>query len=63
VKIGQPHYWFKVYVAVDEEHTFICGAELGPASEHNSRRFEEEVEGDEQIVVADKAHWSRERSA
>lgn len=63
VKHGQPHYGFKAHVAVDEEHTLIRRAELGPASEHDSRRFEDVVEGDEQRVVADKACWSRERSA
>lgn len=63
VKHGQPHYGFKAHVAVDEEHTLIRRAELGPASEHDSRRFEDVVGGDEQMVVADKAYWSRERSA
>ena len=63
VKNGQPHYGFKAHVAVDEEHTLIRKAELGPASEHDSRRFVDVVGGDEQMVVADKAYWSRERSA
>ncbi len=48
---------------MDEAHTLIRKAELGPASEHGSRRFENLVEGDEQMVVADKAYWSRARSA
>ena len=60
---GQPHYGFKAHVAVDEEHTLIRRAELGPASEHDSRRFEDVVAGDEQMVVADKTYWSRERGA
>ena len=63
VKGGQPHYGFKAHVAVDEEHTLIRKAELGSASEHDSRRFEDVVGGDERMVVADKAYWSRERSA
>lgn len=63
VKHGQPHYGFKARVAVDEEHTLIRRAELSAASEHDSRRLEHVVTGDEKMVVADKAYWSRDRGA
>lgn len=62
VKAGQPHYGFKAHVAVDEAHTLIRQAELSAASDHDSRHFEAVVTGDERMVVADKAYWSRARS-
>lgn len=36
-------------------HTLIRKAELGPASEHDSRRFDDVGEGDEQMGIANKA--------
>ena len=61
VRQGQPHCGVKAHVAVDEEHTLIRRAELGPTSEHDSRRFETWSQGMSGMVVADKAYWSRER--
>jgi IS5 family transposase len=63
VKAGQPHYGYKAHVAVDEQHTMIRRADLSAASVHDSQRFEAVVKGDEQMVVADKAYASAERSA
>jgi len=62
VKQGQPHYGYKAHVAVDETHTLIRQVTLTAANVHDSREFETVVKGDEEMVVADKAYWSRERS-
>lgn len=61
VKQGQPHYGFKAHVAVDQTNTLIRNVTLTAASVHDSREFETVVQGDEEIVMADKAYWSRER--
>jgi IS5 family transposase len=63
VKRGTPHYGYKAHVGVDEEHTLIRQATLTAANVHDSREFEHVVRGDEQMVVADKAYASAERSA
>lgn len=62
VKNGQPHYGYKAHVAADQEHTLIRHVTLTSANVHDSQEFENVVKGDEQIVMADKAYWSRERS-
>lgn len=62
VKRGQPHYGYKAHVAVDETHTLIRAVTLTSASVHDSQEFEKVVKGDEEMVMADKAYWSRERS-
>ena len=62
VKQGQPHYGYKAHVAVDETHTLIRRATLTAAHVHDSQEFERVVQGDEEMVVADKAYWSRARS-
>src|SRR5208282_454269 len=62
VKQGQPHYGYKVHVAVDETHTLIRAVTLTAANVHDSREFETVVQGDEEMVVADKAYWSQARS-
>jgi IS5 family transposase len=62
VKRGTPHYGYKAHVGVDEEHTLIRQATLTAANVHDSREFETVVRGDEQMVVADKAYASAERS-
>ena len=62
VKQGQPHYGYKAHVAVDQTHTLIRQVTLTSANVHDSREFETVVLGDEEMVVADKAYWSRERS-
>jgi IS5 family transposase len=62
VKRGQPHYGYKAHVAVDETHTLIRAVTLTSANAHDSREFETVVQGDEEMVIADKAYWSRERS-
>jgi len=62
VKRGQPHYGYKAHVAVDETHTLIRAVTLTSASVHDSQEFENVVRGDEEMVMADKAYWSRERS-
>jgi transposase, IS5 family len=62
VKGGQPHYGYKAHVAVDETHTLIRQVTLTGANVHDSREFETVVKGDEEMVMADKAYWSRKRS-
>lgn len=62
VKRGQPHYGYKAHVAVDETHTLIRAVTLTSANVHDSQEFESVVKGDEEMVMADKAYWSRERS-
>jgi transposase, IS5 family len=62
IKQGQPHYGYKAHVAVDETHTLIRQVTLTAANVHDSREFETVVKGDEAMVMADKAYWSRERS-
>jgi IS5 family transposase len=62
VKGGQPHYGYKAHVAADQTHTLIRSGTLTEASVHDSREFETVVKGDEEMVVADKAYWSQERS-
>lgn len=62
VKQGQPHYGYKAHVAVDETHTLIRAVTLTAANVHDSQEFETVVQGDEEMVCADKAYWSRERS-
>jgi len=62
VKQGQPHYGYKAHVAVDETHTLIRAATLTAANVHDSQEFENVVTGDEEMVGADKAYWSRARS-
>ena len=62
VKRGQPHYGYKAHVAVDETYTLIRAVTLTSANVHDSQEFETVVKGDEEMVMADKAYWSRERS-
>lgn len=62
VKRGQPHYGYKAHVAVDETHTLIRAVTLTSASVHDSQEFETVVQGDEEMVIADKAYWSQARS-
>ena len=62
VKRGQPHYGYKAHVAVDETHTLIRAVTLTAANVHDSREFESVVQGDEEMVMADKAYWSKARS-
>lgn len=62
VKGGQPHYGYKAHGSVDETHTLIRQVTLTAANVHDSQEFETVVRGDEEMVVADKAYWSRERS-
>ncbi|NJM54975.1 MAG: IS5 family transposase [Verrucomicrobiae bacterium] len=61
VKQGRPHYGYKAHVAVDQTHTLIRRVTLTAASVHDSREFETVVRGDEEMVMADKAYWSRAR--
>jgi IS5 family transposase len=62
VKGGRPHYGYKAHVAADQEHTLIRQVTLTDASVHDSQEFETVVKGDEEMVMADKAYWSRKRS-
>ncbi len=62
VKNGQPHYGYKAHVAADQEHTLIRHVTLTSANVHDSQEFERVVQGDEEIVMADKAYWSAQRS-
>lgn len=62
VKQGQPHYGYKAHVAADQAHTLIRQVTLTAASVHDSQEFESVVQGDEEIVLADKAYWSEARS-
>jgi IS5 family transposase len=62
VKKGRPHYGYKAHVAVDETHTLIRKVTLSAANVHDSQEFENAVQGDEEMVMADKAYWSQARS-
>ena len=62
VKQGQPHYGYKAHIAVDETHTLIRQVTLTAANVHDSREFENVVQGDEEMVMADKAYCSKARS-
>ena len=62
VKPGQPHYGDKAHGAVDEPHTLIRAVTLTSASVQDSQELGTVVPGDEQVVMAAKAYWSRERS-
>jgi IS5 family transposase len=62
VKKGTPHYGYKAHVATDETHTMIRKVTLTQASVHDSREFQTIVKGDEEMVIADKAYWSRKHS-
>jgi IS5 family transposase len=62
VKHSQPHYGYKAHVAVDETHTLIRQVTLTAANVHDSQEFENAVKGDEEMVMADKAYWSKARS-
>lgn len=62
VKQGQPHYGYKAHVAVDETHTLIRQVTLTSANVHDSQEFESVIKGDEEMVMADKAYWSKARS-
>jgi IS5 family transposase len=62
VKQGQPHYGYKAHLAADEQHTLIRQVTLTGANVHDSQEFETVVQGDEEMVVADKAYWSEARS-
>ena len=63
VKKGQPHYGYKAHVAVDENpHADPRQVTLTAANVHDSQEFESVVRGDEQMVMADKAYWSKARS-
>jgi IS5 family transposase len=62
VKKGQPQYDYKAHVAVEETHTLIWQVTLTAANVHDSQEFETVVKGDERMVLADKAYWSKARS-
>jgi IS5 family transposase len=62
VKKGQPHYGYKAPVAVGETHTLIRQMTLRAANVHDRQEFENVVRGDEEMVMADKAYWSKARS-
>lgn len=62
LKNGQVHYGYKAHIAADQQHTLIRKVTLTSASVHDSQAFESVVSGDEELVSADKAYWSRERS-
>lgn len=62
VRKGRPFYGYKAHVAVDQTHTLIRQVTLTDAAVHDSQEFERVVQGDEEIVVADKAYWSAQRS-
>ncbi len=62
IKKGTPHYGYKAHVSVDKEHTLIRHVTLTSASVHDSQQFENVVNGDEAMVIADKAYCSRKHS-
>jgi len=62
VKQNQPHYGYKAHIAVDQTQTLIRAVTLTSANVHDSQEFETVVKGDEEMVLADKAYWSRKRS-
>ena len=62
IKQHQPHYGYKAHVAGDETHPLIRQVTLTSANVHDSKEFEHVVTGDEEMVMADKAYWSKARS-
>jgi transposase, IS5 family len=59
---GQLYHGYKAHVAVDQAHTLIRQVTLSAANVHDSQEFEKVVRGDEEIVLADKAYGSTQRS-
>ncbi len=53
-----PHYGYKAPVTVDESNTLIRAVTLRAANVHDRQEFENVVQGDEDMVMADKAYWS-----
>jgi len=62
IRKGQLYYGYKAHVAVDQAQTLIRRVTLSDASLHESQEFEQLVQGDEGVVVADKAYWSAKRN-
>jgi IS5 family transposase len=62
VRNGQVHYGYKAHVAVDEKHTLIRHVTMTSARVQDCCEFLNVVRGDEDMVVADKAYWSRKHS-
>ena len=62
VKHGQPHDGSKAPVAVDETHPLIRQVTLPAANVPDRKEFENVVKGAEEMVLADKAYWSKARS-
>jgi IS5 family transposase len=62
VRKGRPFFGYKAHIAVDQTHTLIRQVTLTDAAVHDSQEFEHVVQGDEEMVVADKAYWSAKRS-
>jgi IS5 family transposase len=62
VRNGCTHYGYKAHIAVDETHTLIRNATMTSARVQDCCEFENVVSGDERMVMADKAYWSRKHS-
>jgi len=57
-KQGKVIYGYKDHIAVDVENEFVVAYECTPANVHDSKVFEELIEGEEEVVYADKAYCS-----
>lgn len=54
-------FGYKMHIGVDQTHTLIRKAVLGPANENDTERGDELISGDEQAVYADKAYCKHAR--
>jgi IS5 family transposase len=57
-KQGKSSYGYKDHIAVEVENEFVVAYECTPANVHDSQVVEELIEGEEEVVYADKAYCS-----
>lgn len=62
VRNGRIHYGYKAHIAVDEKHALIRSATLTSARIQDCTELLSVVQGDEAMLIADKAYWSRKHS-
>lgn len=63
VRRGKIHYGYKAHLAQDRATGILTGCLVTPASVHDSRVFEQFLDGGEAEVLADKAYDSRANRA
>lgn len=54
-------FGYKMHIGVDQKHTLIRKAVLGPANQNDTERGDELISGDEGAVYADKAYCKHAR--